>query len=205
MTLFLIILGVLFVSLLSFVGYRYMKVHAQHRNMVKLRYNRIAVLHEQLKNGQEPDSHDVLPFAANKMTRIMTYELLHSYDRKHLFPQQYMTRVLAAESHLANWLEFPTELDAIPDEMEHLQTVTIDFDGKNEHFVHYEVFRFKTHAPNRAAKYGWMLGVAGPYFDESEPYDNASDTFSRLISQSDAITPEQEAIWVHENNSKRRR
>jgi hypothetical protein len=56
------------------------------------------------------------------------------------------------------WLKFPTELDACPDEMEHVKRVTFDFNGRN-HFVHFEVFRYRVNEPRRAAKAGWMPGV----------------------------------------------
>jgi len=112
--------------------------------------------------------------------------------------------VKSAESHLANWLEFPTELDAIPDEMEHIKRVSIDFDGQGNN-VHYEVFKYRVNEPHWAAKDGWILGVVGPYFDDSEPYSPAVATFSRVSSTVDKMTPEEEARWVHENISMKRR
>ena len=71
-----------------------------------------------------------------------TYQLLSDYNKINLFPEEYNTLVKGAESNLANWLEFPTELDACPDEIEHIKRVTFDFDGQ-DNFVHYEVLSIK--------------------------------------------------------------
>jgi hypothetical protein len=105
-----------------------------------------------------------------------------------------------AESNLANWLEFPTELDACPDEIEHVERVTIPFDKENN--VHFHVFKFRINEPHWAAKDGWMLGVTGPYFDDSEAYDHPAATFSRF-RKVEAVSPEEEANWVYNNIAKR--
>jgi hypothetical protein len=44
-----------------------------------------------------------------------------------------------------------------------------------------------------------MLGVAGPYFDDSQPYDFPGATFARVDSKFGVISAEEEAKWVHEN------
>jgi hypothetical protein len=112
-----------------------------------------------------------------------------------LFPDIFNTIEKGAETDLANWLEFPTELDACPDEIELEEKVIIDFDGDN---LCYYVFKFRTYEPHWAAKDGWILGVAGPYFDYSKPYDFVS-VFSRFTSKQGEISPKEEAKWVHDN------
>lgn len=76
-----------------------------------------------------------------------------------------------------------------------MKKVAIDFDGKDNNAI-YHVFRFKINEPHWAAQNGWMLGVVGPYFDDSKPYDFPHATFSRLDSK---ISPEEEVHWVHKN------
>ncbi len=204
MSTFLIVLGIVIGLLAIFGIYRYLKVSHQNKKLNEQRFERIRPLYEKLKTGQAVNSQDVLPFAASITTRELTFQLLSGQDRKDLFPGDYYTLIKGAESHLANWLEFPTELDAIPDEIEHVQRVTFDFDGQGN-YVHYEVFKYRINEPHWAAKDGWILGVVGPYFDDSEPYSNAGATFSRVSSTVGKITPEEEARWVHENISMRRR
>ncbi|TWI77927.1 hypothetical protein IQ13_4168 [Lacibacter cauensis] len=203
MNTFLLIAGLLVAAVIFFAVYRLITVKRQGRKLNAERFERVKALYDKLESGQPLTGPDVLPFAENVLTRELTYQLLSDYKRTDLFPEQYYTIVQAAESNLANWLEFPTELDACPDEMKHVQRVSIDFDGQHN-FVHYEVFRCRVNEPHWAAKDGWFLGVVGPYFDDSKPYDFPHATFSRISSKADQITAEEEAMWVHQNISMRR-
>lgn len=125
------------------------------------------------------------------------------HNKTNLFPQEYNSLIAEAESNLANWLEFPTEFDAWPNEIEHIKRVIFDFDQQNN-FVHYEVFKYRADEPHWAAKNGWILGVVGSYFDDSKPYDFPKATFSRVSSTIDKVTSDEEAKWVHVNISMRR-
>jgi len=199
----LIIIVLLVVLLIAiFVYYRSNTVLQQNDKLNAQRVKRVEELYDKLESGQNLTENDVYPFAQNLLTRELTYELLKKYDKTNLFPQEYYTIVKGAETDLANWLEFPTELGVCPDEIEHIKRVTFDFDGQN---IHYEVFKFRVNEPHWDAKNGWGLGVVGPYFDDSKPYDFAPSTFSRIGSYLDKITPEEEAKWVHENITLKRR
>jgi hypothetical protein len=79
--------------------------------------------------------------------------------------------------------------------MELVKKVTYKIENEN---VYYYVFKFRINEPHWAAKDGWMLGVVGPYFDDSKPYDFPGGTFSRL-SKIDSVSADDEAKWVHEN------
>jgi hypothetical protein len=201
---FFSIIGLVLLAIIVFVVYRLVKVKLQSKKLNSQRFDRVKILLARLENGESMTEKDVLPFVQNVLTRELTYQLLNEHSKTELFPKEYMTIEKAAESNLANWLEFPTELDACPDEIEHLKRITIDFDGQNN-FVYYEVFKYKTNEPHWAAKDGWILGIVGPYFDDSKPYDFPHATFSRVSSTLDKVTPEEEAKWVHENISLRRK
>lgn len=189
--------------IIIFVACRFNKVKRQNNKFNHERFDRIKELYSKMENGEHLTHEDVAPFAENVLTRETTFQLLKDHSKTDLFPQEYYSIVKGAESNLATWLEFPTELDACPDEIEHIKRVTIDFDGQNN-FVHYEVFKYSVNEPHWAAKDGWMLGVVGPYFDDSKPYDFPHSTFSRIGSTIDKVLPEEEAKWVHENISLRR-
>jgi hypothetical protein len=60
--------------------------------------------------------------------------------------------------------------------------VTINFDEEGNK-VDYHVFKYRVNEPHWAAKDGWMLGVVGPYFDDSKATDWPHSTFSRLQQQ----------------------
>ena len=203
MKIVLIIIGLIVLAVVVFAIYRFKTVHRQNKKLNAKRFNRVKELYDKLESGQELTEKDILPFAKNILTRETVFQLLADYGKTNLFPNEYNTLIKAAESNLANWLEFPTELDACPDEIEYIKRVTFNFDGQNN-FVHYEVFKYRVNEPHWAAKDGWCLGVVGPYFDDSKPYDFPQATFSRIGSTLEKVTPDEEAKWVHENISMKR-
>src|SRR5215470_2977905 len=133
-----IIIGLIILAIILFVVYRLQKVKTQNRKLNEQRFERIKPLYDKLQHGQSITEEDILPYSKNLLTRLTTFQLLRNADKLELFPKEYLTIVKGAESNLAIWLEFPTELDACPDEIQHIKRVTLDFDDQN-HFVHYEV------------------------------------------------------------------
>ena len=194
----LTIIILVLVALAGFVAYRIISVHKAGRETLQRRFKRIQPLYDKVESGETVAGEDVHDFAKNVLTREATFKLLKDSGLSHLFPEEFYSIEKAGETYLANWLEYPTELDACPDEIEHMKRVTIDFDGQ-KNFVHYEVYKYRVNEPHWAAKDGWILGVVGPYFDNSEPYDRPQATFSRVSSTTDKTSPEEEARWVHEN------
>ncbi|MFC7668563.1 hypothetical protein ACFQT0_15210 [Hymenobacter humi] len=203
MKVILIVIGIIILTIVVFVIYRVVIIKRQSSKLNAQRFDRIEELYNKLESGHPLVEQDILPYAENLLTRETTFQLLSDHNKTHIFPKEYHTLIRGAESSLANWLEFPTELDACPDNIEHLERVTWDFDGKNN-LVHYEVFKYRMNEPHWAAKDGWILGVVGPYFDDSKPYDIPQATFSRTSSKLDEVTPYEEAKWVHENISMQR-
>lgn len=198
-----IIIGLLVLVIAVFAIYRFITVKRQNNKLNKERFERVKELYEKLEKGEDLTEQNILPYAENILTRQTAFQLLDEHNKTNLFPKEYYSLIKGAESSLANWLEFPTELDACPDEIEHIKRVTFDFDGENN-FVHYEVFKYCVYEPHWASKDGWSLGVVGPYFDDSKPYDFAQATFSRIDRKFDKVTADEEAKWVHENISMRR-
>lgn len=199
----IIILLAVVLLLAGFAIYRLLTVRQQNNQLNVKRFERVHQLYNKLENGEQVTEQDVLPYAQNLLTREATFQLLRNHNKTDLFPAEYHTMSKAAETNLANWLEFPTELDTCPDEIQYIKRVSIDFDGQ-KNLMHYEVFKYRVYEPHWAAKEGWMLGVVGPYFEDSKPYDFPSATFSRINSTIDKITPEEEVKWVHENISMKR-
>ncbi len=190
-------LGIVVSLVVGFLVYQNWKVGRQTKRLVKARLERVKPLMVKLEAGDSLNPDDVLPFADSLGSREMTYELLKEHGKLAVFPERLMTIVSSAEANLATWLEFPTELGAIPDELEHVQRVAIPMEDQ---VVYYEVFRFRMNAPHEMSQAGWMLGVVGPYHENSLPYDFPRATFSRL-SEASTTSPEAEARWVHENIS----
>jgi cell division protein FtsI/penicillin-binding protein 2 len=198
MKILFIVIGVFILAIIIFIVYRNITVNNQSKKINETRFERIKPIYQKLENGENITASEIIPFAKNILTREATFQLLAENKKTELFPKEFNTIEKGAESNLANWLEFPTELDGCPDEMELVKRVTIDFEKNN---VFYYVFKFRTNEPHWASKDGWMLGVVGPYFEDSEPYDFPRATFSRLSSKFDNVKAEDEAKRVHENIS----
>lgn len=195
MVVILSVLGVIVLLVLAYLAYRYWAFRRESAAAVRLRFERVAPILDALEHGRPVTSEQVLPYAKDNKTRKSIYHLLEGFDLTDLFPEAFNTEILAAESDLVNWLEFPTELDAAPDEIEHVNRVPVDLEGEE---LGYHVFRFCTHAPHWAAADGWMLGVVGPFFPDGNPYDHRAGTFSRFMKQEE-MTPQEEVEWVHKN------
>jgi hypothetical protein len=171
---------------------RYWYVQARLKEITIIKYNALKVLTQKLSLGETINEEELVALAEKPSLRLMLYDILVANERGSLFPGEFYTVEKGAESYLANWLEFPTELGRTPDEILLLTDVTFDLPRK----IHYYVFKFRSSAPRWANKLGWMLGVCGPYDDESLPFDIPKKTFSRFNPE-ELITPEAEAQWVH--------
>ena len=94
------------------------------------------------------------------------------------------------------WLTHPTELGDLPDKIQLMEVVTVDFDKHYGPLIYY-VFRYRMLPSHSAGKYGWMAGVSGPYLrDSSEPLASAPGTFSEFRPFA-AATPMEHAESVH--------
>src|SRR5260221_5934550 len=124
------------------------------------RFLKVQSLCDRLENREPVLQSEVYDYAKNILTREPTFQLLRSRDLINLFPGEFYTIEKAAESNLAHWLEFPTELGACPDEIEYLKKVTIELNGQNN-FIYYHVYKFRVYQPHWASGKGWMLGVVG--------------------------------------------
>jgi len=195
----MIFLYILIGLIILFIVYRWIKVNYQNKKINKERFNRVKPLYEALNNNEEIDPNMITELSTKIENREYIYDLLVEYKKEVLFPDELKTIEIGAESHLYNWLKFPTELDAFPDEIEYLQKVIIDFDGND---VIYHTYKFRINSPHWASKNDWMVGVVGPYFKDSKPYDFPSGTFSRL-NKTNNINLEKEVRWVHEKISMR--
>jgi hypothetical protein len=158
----IVVIAILIIGLGGFVYYTLLSSRKYDKESYLKKFGRVQPLHYKLESGQELSESDVYKYAENLMTREMTFQLLKTRNLQILFPDEFYTIEMAAESNLANWLEYPTELGQSPDEMEYLKKVTIDGD-REHHVVHYHVYKFRMHHPHWAAYDGWLLGVVGPY------------------------------------------
>jgi hypothetical protein len=193
-----ILLGILVLTILTviivFVNDYLLK--RKFRRFIEKKYQEVYPLKEKLDANVVIIDNDILNLIIQPGYRQAVYQLLSNYKREDMFPKEYFTQEKAAESFLVTWLEYPTELGKAPDEIELLTKVLLD-----ENLAYY-VFKFRSNKPQWAARFHWMTGVVGPYAEGSMPYAIPKRVFSRFNTV-DAISPEREVRWVHENINQR--
>ncbi len=127
--------------------------------------DRLTPLREALKRGAPPDVALLRALGKDLRTRNPAYLALEEAGKGELFPPEFRTREAFGASDLALWLEHPHALGVPPDELELVETVTVqhDLQGPLEYFV----YRFRVAPPARRSSHGWMLRVSGPYPPEA--------------------------------------
>lgn len=173
--------------------YREFYIRKKFKWLANKKYKQVEPLFHQLTTGQSIAERDLLVIAKDPSLRCGLFKMLNAFNKKDLFPKAYYTIEKGAEGYLVNWLEFPTELGNAPDEIEIIRKITM----KNE-LIDYYAFKYRSQSPNWAKQLDWMIGVSGPYQENSKPYDTPVRVFSRFNSLG-SITPEMEVEWVHNN------
>ncbi len=192
---FQLIFGIVVLILVGFAFYRNIFVFLGVISVSKFEFDSIKPLFKKIKKGQIPDDSLLLKYCSDYKTRELTFQLLKKYNKSDLFLKEFYTLEKAAKSNLSGSLDFPGDLEQSPDEIIHVKKIIIDQDDNQ---LMYHTFKFKVYEPHWAAKHNWMLGVVGPYFDNSKPFDLPIATHSRL-SKSIKTTPKEEVLWVHRN------
>jgi hypothetical protein len=172
-------------------------IKRKYRKLATHRYNIVAPIIQKLDAKEDVTQSEVLVMVKDPSLRHGVFRILEKYKRTDLFPHEYFTREKGAEGFLVNWLEFPTELGNAPDEIELHTMVTILESEKLDYYV----FKYRAKTPRWAGQLDWMIGVSGPYFNDSKPFDVPRRVFSRFKTF-DSISAEHEVQWVHENISK---
>jgi len=174
--------------------YRDFYLKRKFRKLSEEKYRTIAPLIAKVTSRAEAVESEILAVAADPSLRHALFVALGTCQRLDLFPAGYLTFEKGAETSLVNWLEFPTELGTAPDKVEFVEKITMESEGD----VQYYVFRYRMVTAHWAKKFGWMIGVAGPYGKDSLPYDIPRRVFSRFnVEESTPVRGEVE--WVHAN------
>ncbi len=129
-----------------------------------------------IKKGIEVDDRYLKFVADDNEMRKWLFDLLSKYKKDKIKELDFSQEKLAI-SDMVNWLIFPTELNAAPDEIELIKTVRVDKPKTGA--IEYFVFKFRMHEPHWAAKDDWMVGVSGPFIVKNYPTtDSYGETFS---------------------------
>lgn len=171
--------------------YNYYYVRRKSYKLADRKYDILKPVMQKIALNKPVKGTEIIALVQDVSLRYLVYLMLREHNREDLFPSEYYTCEKGAESFLANWLEFPTELGAVPDEIELEKSISIDE-------LTYYVFKYRTKTPHWAAGNNWMLGVSGPYAAETLPYDIPRRVFSRFNTL-ESTSPEKEAQWVHKH------
>ena len=170
----------------------YVNINLQRLALRK--YQAMKSLIDKLASNDPITGPEVLLIAQSPSLRITLFRMLEAQGLVGQFPNEFFSEEKGAESHMVSWLEFPTELGQAPSEIVLMKIVPIELQLQ----VHYYAFKFRTSAPRWAKKLNWMIGVCGPYDENTQPFDSPSRVFSRF-NQVGITKPEAEVNWVHEN------
>lgn len=123
------------------------------------------------------DMDNLRLLAADPLTRAHLLSELIERKQEDMFPEDYRSLEMIAESDLVRWLFHGNELGSVPDEIELVfdQSVT-EGDRTGRCFL----FRYRVTEPHWAASNDWMCGVAGPFWDDEPQACMGQATFSEL-------------------------
>lgn len=195
----LLIIGSILFPVAVFIGYRYFSLRQASEGGQESLFKLLSPILAALDKNKVPNQELIDKLADNSAVRMQLYMVLKEYDKTDLFPAKHLDQQVGAESSLVQWLVYDNPEGSPPDQIEFVQTVFLDdvLKGKSKSFLYY-VFKFKMEAPKPKSDLGWMMGVAGPYFEEDGPYEYLAGT-SSSFAPFDAKTPEEHAQWAHES------
>lgn len=129
----------------------------------------------------QQESHDcealVQKLASDPLTRAHLLEKLVALGKQDWFPAEYLRQDKIAESDLVRWLYHENELGAVPGKIEQVHRHKVAMESRHGSCY---LFRFKAHSYHWAESYGWMCGLAGPFWDDDPLQSCGSSTFSEL-------------------------
>lgn len=176
----------------AFVAWRWTSVARGARRRDALVLRELDPVCERLASGESVPLADVAMLCRKPHLRPIVHQSLANLGRSELFPPEYLGREAEAESTLAYWLMHPNELQAAPERIELIETMSSPVFGKTGQFF---VFRYSMPEGHWAHSGGWLLGLAGPYFDGDPVYENRAGAFSRAGDVFGKVDPQQLVRW----------
>ena len=144
-----------------------------------------------LSKNEAVDLELVDSLSADPLTRVHFLGELVELGKDDLFPAEYKTLEMIAESDMVRWLSHGNELGSAPSEIEMV--------FEHEVFERLKcgrcfLFKFRVPDSHWASKNGWMCGVSGPFW-EGENALMGQHTFSELQSYT-AMTHEEHLSFL---------
>lgn len=171
-----------FIGLLV-VGFVLLTVRAMRVTVKRDRMldQKISPVMASIKVGNLPDQSLITKLAEDPLTRNHLLAALSEIGRPELFPEEFRTSLMIAESDLVRWLAHGNELGSAPDEIEFVFEQRIESEGRSGTVY---LFRFRVDPPHWASEKGWIAGVSGPFWSDEPDANSGQSTFSELESYS---------------------
>ncbi len=186
------VVATVIVLLTAFVWRRYTSVARGARQRDEKILPLIDPIGEILATGQQPTPEEIERVANKSFARPYLYEALKHFERLDLFPKYLTTPEAQAEAKLVYWMMHPNELQGAPDEIELAEEIVRELDGQDCSFF---VFRYRMADGHWAAKDGWLLGLAGPFYESDVPYSGVAGAFSRCGDKCGDVKPTELVDW----------
>ena len=186
------VLAAIGVALLAFIWWRYTSVARGARQRDEKLLAALDPLEERLAKKESVSADEIADLSRKPQYRPMLHALLEHYERLDLFPQEHLTIVAQGEGALAYWMMHPNELEDAPIDMQLVEEVNREHNGER---LKYLVYRYRMPPGHWAEKDGWILGLAGPFFDNDVPYAGIATAFSRCGDIDGKIKPGELVDW----------
>lgn len=189
-----VVIGVVVLALGVFVWRRYTSVERGARQRDERIARTLDPVGRKLAGNEAVAAEEVAALADRPELRPMLYSLLKHYERLELFPERHLDVRAQGEAMLAYWMMHPNEFQDAPERIEFVEAMErpLDDEGTKGEFL---VFRFRMADGHWAAGDGWLLGLAGPFFDGDVPYSGIAAAFSRASDRHGEVEPAEMVDW----------
>ena len=187
-----ITLSTLCVAVVGFLWWRFTSVGRGARQRDAKLQKLLEPLAQKLANREPISAEEVHQLCEKPQLRPFLYDVLKKSNKLELFPQEYLSLPEQGAAVLSYWMMHPNELQDAPAEIELLETVEREIEGKPCTFF---VYRYRMSPGHWAAGDGWLVGLAGPFFADDPPYPQTASGFSRVGDSPDKLQPAEFVDW----------
>lgn len=176
--------------IVAFVVWRYTSVARGARQRDERLLKTIHPIAMRFKMKEPVTTDEIATLSAQPQYRRMLFALLNHYQRLDLLPAEAWTIEGQGAGALAYWLMHPNEMNEAPDQIEVVEKITREIKKEPATFM---VYRYRMPQDHWTTNKGWHLGLAGPFFADSEPYQIGA--FSRVGDDAEVVSSASLVDW----------
>lgn len=176
----------------AFIWWRYTSVERGARQRDKKILAVLSPIRQKLSKKEPLLSEEITNLCRQPQNRPMLYQLLKHYECLNLFPSEALSIQAQGAGLLSYWMMHPNELQDAPNEIELIEEIERDLQGERAKFL---VYRYRMATGHWAEKYGWVLGLAGPFLNNDVPYSGVASGFSRFSDKYGEVKPSELIDW----------